>query len=107
MNTIRAFFAWLTLNIYNLWVKVPTWAKSGISAIVVAVVTAGLAFNWVWPNSWQNAQQQIQAFWIIVMPVVWRIWQTSLWPNILPWLMRVLSLGYAPYTSDKLSLYQF
>jgi hypothetical protein len=94
MDSIRAFIAWLTVSVYNLWAKVPTWAKSGGSALVVALVTAGLAFNWTWPTDWTNFTAQIHAYWIVVLPVVWHIWQTSLWPNILPWLMRILSLGY-------------
>lgn len=90
MTSIGAFVA----AVHNAWLALPLWARTGIGAIVAAVVALALAFGWTVPHSLADVQVQAVAFFVLVVPTVVSIFKSSLLPGIVTWYLR--TFGYAP-----------
>jgi hypothetical protein len=82
----------LVKNIYNAWVQVPAGVRAGISLAFAALIGLIWAFNWALPTDWAGAKEQIVAFWVIAAPVLWGIFQKSIWPPLFAWLLQLLAL---------------
>ena len=89
----------LIQTIYAYWQKIPAGIRAGLSLLGAAVLATVLAFGWRIPSDWADAQAQIAAFWLILVPVVVGIFQKSIWPPLFAWLLSQLQL--APTVSGK------
>lgn len=95
MQTIGTVIA----AIHNAWLTLPLWLRSGIGAIVTAVVALALAFGWHFPTNWADAIAQVSAFWLLAVPTVVSIFKSNLLPYIVQWFLG--TFGY--YRPTQLS----
>ena len=84
--------------IYNTWAKVPAPLRAGLSLFAIGLVAVALAFGWKWPTDWADAKAEVAAFWLVVVPAAYGLFQKWLWPPLLAWLLTFLGLAY---TSTK------
>ena len=96
---MASIIAWL----YNHWQLVPAGVRAGLSLLIMGVISAGLAFGWHFPSSWVDAQEQLAAFWIVLVPIAVGIFQKSIWPPLFAWILTLLGLTYSP---GKVFLYK-
>jgi ABC-type sulfate transport system permease subunit len=95
MNSVVAY-------IYNLWQQIPAGVRAGLTLLVVAVFSTALSFGWKLPTDWANAQEQVAAFWLVLVPVVVAVWQKSIWPPLFAWILTLL--GLQPVFGHRLTL---
>ena len=89
----------LIAAIYAYWQKIPAGVRAGITLLVLGVVAAGFAFGWHFPTSWVDAKEQVAAFWLVVVPIAYGIFQKSIWPPLFAWIL--VLLGLAPTVEGK------
>ena len=92
--------------IHNFWIGLPTWARTGIDAIVVALVTTALAFGWTLPTNWTGAVAEIHAYWLVVFPLLVRLFQSDLLPGIVRWFLGMFNLAIVPTLAADAAPYQ-
>lgn len=88
-------------TVYFYWQKVNPGIRAGISLFVMGILGAVLAFGWTWPSDWVNFTGQIHAFWILLVPAVYALFQKDLWPPVLAYVLKLFGLTAA---ADKKSL---
>ena len=85
----------ILVRIYALWQQIPAGVRAGLGLLVMGVFAAGLSFGWHFPADWADAKEQLAAFWLIVVPVAYGIFQKSLWPALFDWFLTLLDLSPA------------
>jgi hypothetical protein len=80
-------------QIYAYWQMVPAGVRAGLGLLVMGVVAAGLAFGWRFPADWADAKEQLAAFWLIVVPIAYGIFQKSIWPPLFEWVLSLMGLA--------------
>lgn len=80
-------------TIYAYWQKIPEGVRAGLGLLVMGVVAAGLAFGWHFPADWADAKAELAAFWLVVVPIAYGIFQKSVWPPLFDWILTLLGLA--------------
>jgi len=85
--------------IYGLWMLIPAGVRAGFSLGFAAFVGLVLAFNWTLPANWLGVRTEITAFWAVAFPVLFGVFQKSIWPPLFAWILSLL--GLEPSTDGK------
>lgn len=93
MKALVAFFAALIAAIFAGWQKVPAGIRAGVGLFVVGIVSTGMAFGWHWPADLADAKEQVAAFWLILVPAAYGLFQKTIWPPLWAWLLSLLALA--------------
>ena len=86
-------------TIYAKWQKLPKGFRAGLTILGTAILATVLAFGWRLPTDWIDAQAQLAAFWLVLVPVVVAVFQKSVWPPLFAWWLA--QLGLAPTIEGK------
>ena len=87
--------------IHNLWQQIPAGVRAGLGLLVMGVVAAGLSFGWHFPADWADAREQLAAFWLVVVPIAYGIFQKSIWPPLFTWLLAQFGLVFTAQFGKK------
>ena len=85
--------------IYAAWQKLPAGLRAGFTLLVTAIIATALAFGWRLPTDWADAQEQVAAFWLVLVPVVVAVFQKSVWPPLFAYILSLA--GLAPTVEGK------
>lgn len=111
LNRIRAAVAWLTLKGHNGWALLPIGIQGALIAIAFAGYAFAAAYNFqlpagftaVDPATWHLLFTAGAAFVVALWAVLYPIITTRLWPQVVPWLLKLLQLA-VNYTTVQTSL---
>lgn len=89
MNILQVILA----KVYAGWEWLSPGIRAGVSLFVVSLIGVGLAFGWQWPSNWTDAKAEIAAFWVVIIPAAYGLFQKYIWPPVLAAILKMLGLS--------------